>query len=153
MAWVSCITWWGNLYHYSTFQGVCLLLVLNTKTTLNGVNTMYLLDSWVMSQIWLDSDSNESSRVESAVKIKDLSRVRVESRWLWFESELSQLGYCLSQIWVTDSVEEKTLIFQLCYNIPHRLWYNMYLAAILEKTSSCSKTADSRRNPFSLTQP
>ena len=30
-------------------------------------------------------------RVESAVKIKDMSRVRVESRWPSFESELSQL--------------------------------------------------------------
>ena len=30
-------------------------------------------------------------RVESAVKIKNMSRVRVESRWSSFESELSQL--------------------------------------------------------------
>ena len=30
-------------------------------------------------------------RVESAVKMKDMSRVRVESRWSSFESELSQL--------------------------------------------------------------
>ena len=30
-------------------------------------------------------------RVESAVKIKDMSRVRVESRWSSFELELSQM--------------------------------------------------------------
>ena len=44
-------------------------------------------------------------RVESAVKIKDMSRVRVESRWSSFESELSQLDTA----WV--NVEVESLIF------------------------------------------
>ena len=42
-------------------------------------------------------------RVESAVKIKDMSRVRVESRWSAFESELSQLD--------TARVKVESLIF------------------------------------------
>ena len=42
-------------------------------------------------------------RVESAVKIKDMSRVRVESRWSSFESELSQLD--------TAWVKVESLIF------------------------------------------
>ena len=42
-------------------------------------------------------------RVESAVKIKDISRVRVESRWSSFESELSQLN--------TAWVKVESLIF------------------------------------------
>ena len=42
-------------------------------------------------------------RVESAVKIKDMSRVRVESRWSSFEWELSQLD--------TAWVEVEALIF------------------------------------------
>ena len=42
-------------------------------------------------------------RVESAVKIKDKSRIRVESRWSSFESELSQLD--------TPWVKVESLIF------------------------------------------
>ena len=64
------------------------------------VVTRVVLDSWVVRQIWLNPDSNESSTVESAVKIRDISRVGVKSRWSPFESELSQLdSYCLSQSW------------------------------------------------------
>ena len=63
-------------------------------------------ESWVK----FDSTLTQMSRVrvESAMKIKDLSRVRVESRWSSFESELSQLDrYCSSQSWVTDFLKRK----------------------------------------------
>ena len=59
-------------------------------------------ESWVK----FDSTLTQMSRVrvESAVKIKDMSRVRVESRWSSFESELSQLD--------TARVKVESMIFR-----------------------------------------
>ena len=53
--------------------------------------------AWLCSthESWVKFGSTRTQmsrvRVQSAVKIKDMSRVRVESRWSSFESELSQL--------------------------------------------------------------
>ena len=71
-------------------------------TQLRRLRSRVVLDSWVMSQIWLDSDSKESSRVESAIK---------KSR-IWVESESSHADGHLSQSWVNSGD---------CLNLSH--WF------------------------------
>ena len=64
-----------------------------------------VLDSWVVSQIWLDSDSNESSQ----------SRVGRENEgYVWVESESNHADRHLSQSWGqldTAWVKVEALIF------------------------------------------
>ena len=59
-----------------------------------------MLDSWVVSQIWLDSDSNESSqsRVGRENQGYESSQSRVMLIVIWVRVEST--GYCLSQSWV-----------------------------------------------------
>ena len=96
-----------------------------------------VLDSWVVSQIWLDSDSNESSQSrvgrenegyessQSRITLIDrhLSQsritliviwVRVESHWSSFESELSQLDTAEALIFLKRNVK----ILQLSVVLP-----------------------------------
>ena len=70
-----------------------------------------VLDSWVVSQIWLDSESNESSqsRVGRENQGYELSQSRITLIVSWVRVESS--GYGLSQSLVTYFSEEKTLRF------------------------------------------
>ena len=72
-----------------------------TRTTaLIHVQTRVVLDSWVVSQIWLNSDSNESSqsRVGRENQGYESSQSRVTLIVIWVRVEST--GYCLSQSWV-----------------------------------------------------
>ena len=66
-----------------------------------------VLDSWVVSQIWLDSDSNESSqsRVGRENQGYESSQSRVTLIVIWVRVEST--GYCLSQSWVNDFSRRK----------------------------------------------
>ena len=59
-------------------------------------------------------------RVESAVKIKDMSRVRVESRWPSFESELSQLDTAWVQVEAMIFRGENVKILQFICNFTEK---------------------------------
>ena len=76
--------------------------------SLATVVTRVVLDSWVVSQIWLDSDSNESSQswvsYENQGYESSQSWVTLIVIWVRVEST----GYCLSQSCITDFSEEKT---------------------------------------------
>ena len=67
-----------------------------------------VLDSWVVSQIWLDSDSNESSLscVDRENQEYESSQSRITLIVIWVRVEST--CYCLSQRWVADLSEEKT---------------------------------------------
>ena len=85
------------------------LVTPNPHTTIGfWVLTRVVLDSWVVSQIWLDSNSNESSwswvSRENQGYETSQSRITLIVNWVRVES----IGYCLSQIWFTDFSEEKT---------------------------------------------
>ena len=69
--------------------------------------TRVVLDSWVVSQIWLDSDSNESSqsRVGRENQGYESSQSRVTLIVIWVRVEST--GYCLSQSWVNDFSRRK----------------------------------------------
>ena len=71
------------------------------------VRIRVVLDLWVVSQIWLDSDSNESSqsRVGRENQGYESSQSRITLFVIWVRVEST--GYCLSQSWVTDFSEEK----------------------------------------------
>ena len=73
----------------------------------NNIGTRVVLDSWVVSQIWLDSDSNESSqsRVGSENQGYESSQSRVTLIVIWVRVEWT--GYCLSQRWVNDFSRRK----------------------------------------------
>ena len=66
-----------------------------------------VLDSWVVSQIWLDSDSNESSqsRVGRENQGYESSQSRVTLIVIWVRVEST--GYCLIQTWVNDFSRRK----------------------------------------------
>ena len=66
-----------------------------------------MLDSWVVSQIWLDSDSNElsQSRVGRENPGYESSQSRITLIVIWVRVEST--GYCLSQSWVTDFSKRK----------------------------------------------
>ena len=72
-----------------------------------------VLDSWVVSQIWLDSDSNESSqsRVGRENEGYESSQSRITLIVIWVRVEST--GYCLSQSWVTDFSKRNVKILQL----------------------------------------
>ena len=84
----------------------------NTDITPCRLCSRVVLDSWVVSQISIDwLKWVESAVGESAVKIKDMSWVRVESRWSSFESELSPMDTAWVKFeWLIFS-REKTLGF------------------------------------------
>ena len=84
-----------------------------------------VLDSWVVSQIWLDSDSNESSQSWVGRESEDMSRVRVESCWSSFESELSQLD--------TAWVIVESLIF-----LKRKHQYYAFICSLTEKEPTFS---------------
>ena len=67
----------------------------------------FVLDSWVVSQIWLDSDSNESSqsRVGRENQEYESSQSRVTLIVIWVRVESTR--YCLSQSWVNDFSRRK----------------------------------------------
>ena len=67
-----------------------------------SLHARVVLDSWVVSQIWLDSDSNESSqsRVGRENQGYESSQSRVTLIVIWVRVEST--GYCLSQTWVND---------------------------------------------------
>ena len=62
-----------------------------------------------LTRLWLKWV--ESSWVSRKNQGFESSQSRVTLMVIWVRVEST--GYCLSQIWVTDSAEEKTLIFQL----------------------------------------
>ena len=62
----------------------------------NDVMSRVVLDSWVVSQIWLDSDSNESSQSSRPWK----SRIWVESESNHADRHLSQELIQLDTAWV-----------------------------------------------------
>ena len=64
-----------------------------------------VLDSWAVSQIWLDSDSNESSQSRSAVKIRDES----SQSWLTWCLHDHHTDRHLSQNWVNWKLLESKL--------------------------------------------
>ena len=108
----------GQVYDnlYITYpHGATIFKIIKQKQSHKSVKqcmaTRAVLDSCVMSQMWLDSDPNESSQswvgrenqgYESSQSRITLivTRVRVEST-----------GYCWSQSWVSGSSEQKTLVF------------------------------------------
>ena len=71
------------------------------------VRSRVVPDSWVLSQIWLDSDSNESSqsRVGRENQGYESSQSRITLIVIWVRVEST--GYCLSQSWVTDFSKRK----------------------------------------------
>ena len=85
-----------------TLMVVLVLIVLPSRV---------LLDSWVVSQIWLDSDSNESSQswVSYENQGYESSQSWVTLIVIWVR--VKSTGYCLSQSCITDFPEEKTLRF------------------------------------------
>ena len=92
------ILWWNQ----SQSPEPCTNCVSNNEVVIRVV-----LDSWVVSQIWLDSDSNESnqSRVgrENPGYESSQSRITLIVMWVRIEST----GYCLSRSWVTDFSKRK----------------------------------------------
>ena len=66
-----------------------------------------VLDSWVVSQFWLDSDSTESSqsRVGRERQGCESSQSWITLIVIWVRVEST--GYCLSQSWVTDFSKRK----------------------------------------------
>ena len=79
-----------------------------------------MLDSWVVSQIWLDSDSNESSqsRVGRENQGYESSQSRVTLIVIWVRVEST--GYCLSQNWVTDFSKKKRQGLAIIYNFTEK---------------------------------
>ena len=75
--------------------------------SLSWVLVRVVLDSWVVSQIWLDSDSNESSqsRVGRENPGYESSQSRVTLIVIWVRVESTR--YCLSQSWVNDFSRRK----------------------------------------------
>ena len=63
--------------------------------------SMDVLDSWAVSQTWLDFDSNESSqsRVGRENQEHESSQRRITLIVIWVRVEST--GYCLSQSWGT----------------------------------------------------
>ena len=72
-----------------------------------------VLDSWLVSQIWIDSDSNESSQswVGRENEEYESSQSRISLIVIW--ARVESTGYCLRQSWVTDFSEDKTLALTL----------------------------------------
>ena len=68
-----------------------------------------------LTRLWL-----KWVRVESAVKIKDMSRVRVESRWSSFESELSQLDTAWVKVELMIFRGENVKILQLSVTLQRK---------------------------------
>ena len=66
-----------------------------------------------LTRLWLKWV--ESSWVSRKNQGFESSQSRVTLMVIWVRVEST--GYCLSQIWVTDSAEEKTLIFQLIWSV------------------------------------
>ena len=85
--------WWPDL----TWPGIFFLQNVRNEC-LGKVTNRVVLDLWVMSQIWLDSDSNELSRVESVVKNQGLesSQSRVTLMVIWVRVECESTRYCLN---------------------------------------------------------
>ena len=63
----------------------------------DSMATRVVPDSWVVSQIWIDSDSNESSHSRVGRENQGYES-RVSSRWSPFESELSELDTIESKL-------------------------------------------------------
>ena len=84
------------------------------------METRVVLDSWVMSQIWLDSDSNESSqsRVGRENQGYESSQSRVTLIVIWVRVEST--GYCLIQSWVNDFLGENVKILQLSVTLQRK---------------------------------
>ena len=82
-----------------------------------------LMSRWVNFNSTLTQMSRV--RVQSAVKINDMSRVRVESRWSSFESELSQLD--------TGWVKVESLIF-----LNRKRQYFTFICSLIEKEPAYS---------------
>ena len=79
-----------------------------------------MLDSWVVNQIWLDSDSNESSqsRVGSENPGYESSQSRIILIVIWVRVEST--GYCLSQSWVTDFSKWKRQNLAIICNVTEK---------------------------------
>ena len=72
-----------------------------------------MLDSWVVSQIWLNSDSNESSqsRLGRQNQGYESSQSRITLIVIWVRVEST--GYCLSQSWGTYFLKRNVKILHL----------------------------------------
>ena len=79
-----------------------------------------MTDSWVVSQIWLDSDSNESSqsRVGRENEGYESSQSRVTQIVIWVRVEST--GYCLSQSWVSDFSRRKRQDLAIICNLTEK---------------------------------
>ena len=84
-----------RLMHLSTPLMSHLLTTLQVYRLLQDCARLMSRES-TLTRLWLTYMSRV--RVESTVKIKDMSWVRVESLWSSFESELSQLGTAWIQL-------------------------------------------------------
>ena len=78
-----------------------------SRSAFGLARTRVVLDSWVVSQIWLDCDSNESSqsRVGRENPGCESSQSRITLIVIWVSVEST--GYCLSQSWATDFSKRK----------------------------------------------
>ena len=75
-----------------------------------------MLDSWVVSQIWLDSDSSESSqsRVGRENQGYESSQSRITLIVIWVRVEST--GYCSSKSWVNDFSKRKRQNLAIIFN-------------------------------------
>ena len=99
------------LFLFSFQDLICALLEAPELHSVNTPWTRVVLDSWVVSQIWLDSDSNESSQswVGRENQGYESNQSRIIPIVIWVRDESTE--YCLSQSWVTYFSEGKTLRF------------------------------------------